>query len=173
MAALTAVQRILTVGTKALAEYVPVLLGGSGSAYNVPALNANGQLDVTMLPTGVGPDTQTLPATEGISAGALVNVWSSSGTVSVRNADGSTSGKEADGFVLAAVASGSQATVYLTGLNTAVSGLAPGLGYLSDTTVGAVASVGATTAGHTYQQVGVVTAAGVLQFNPLLAITRS
>jgi hypothetical protein len=173
MAALAQPQRLLTQGAKALVEYVPVTVGGAANAGNVPALDANGQLGVTMLPTGVGPDTQVLPATEAISAGALVNVWVSSGTVSVRNADGSTVGKEADGFVLAAVTSGNQATVYLSGLNTAVSGLTAGLAYLSDTTVGGVSATGATTAGHTYQQVGVVTASGVLQFSPQMPVTRS
>ena len=145
MAALSSVQRVLTQGLKALVEYVPVLTGGSGNAYNIPAL---------------GPT-------------ALVNIWTSSGTVSARNADGSTTGKQADGFVLSAVASGGQATVYLSGLDTAVTGLTAGLAYLSATTAGGVSTTGATTAGQTYQQVGVVTATGVLQFSPQVPVQRS
>lgn len=173
MAALSAVQRVLTQGAKALIEYVPALLGGSGNAYNIPALGPTGQLDVTMMPTGVGPDTQILPATEALAAGALVNIFTNSGTISARNADGSTTNKQADGFVLSAVASGGQATVYLSGLNTAVSGLTAGLAYLSATTAGAVSTAGATAAGQTYQQVGVVTATGVLQFSPQVPVQRS
>lgn len=174
MVALAAPQRLLTQGAKAQVEYVPVTTGGAANANNVPALNANGQFDVTMMPTGIGPDTQVLPATEAISAGALVNIWTSSGTISVRNADGSQAGKQADGFVLASAASGSNATVYLSGLNTAAAGTtAAGLVYLSDTSVGQISAAGATVAGHTYQQVGILTAAGTLQFDPQVPVTRA
>lgn len=174
MAALAAVQRLLTQGAKALVEYVPVTVGGAANANNVPALNANGQLDVTMMPTGIGPDTQVLPATEAISAGALVNIFTNSGAISVRNADGSTTGKQADGFVLASVTSGTNATVYLSGLNTAATGTTTaGLVYLSETNVGQISATGATVAGHTYQQVGILTASGTLQFDPQVPVVRA
>ena len=174
MAALPQPQRLVTQGTARFAEYVPVTTGGAANAFNVPALNANGQLDVTMMPSGIGPDTQVLPATEAISAGALVNIWTSSGTISVRNADGSTTGKQADGFVLAAVASGSNATVYLSGLNTSATGTTTaGLVFLSDTNIGQIAAAGATTPGHTYQQVGILTASGTLQFDPQVPVVRA
>jgi hypothetical protein len=173
MAALTAVQRLLAQGVKSLVEYVPVIVGGVANAFQVPALNAAGQLDVTMMPTGVGPDTEQMVASEALSAGALVNVYANSGAPNARNADGSTTGKQADGFVLAAVAAGGQATVYLSGLNTAVSGLTPGLAFLSDTALGGVAAAGATAAGRTFQQVGVVTQAGHLQFAPQVPVTRA
>jgi hypothetical protein len=171
--ALTAPQRLLAQGLKALYEYVPVLLGGTANAYNVPALNASGQLDITMMPTGVGADTQIITASEAITAGALVNIYSNAGSPAVRNADGSTTGKQAHGFTLSAIASGSAGTIYLSGLDTAVTGLTPGDAYLSDTTPGAVATAGATIAGHTYQQVGVVTSAGVLQYDYNPPVTRA
>ncbi|MCJ2072418.1 hypothetical protein MKK75_27110 [Methylobacterium sp. J-030] len=173
MAALTAVQRLLVQGVKSLAEYVPVLAGGVANAFQIPALDANGLLPVTMMPTGIGPDTEQMPASEALSAGALVNVYANGGVATARNADGSTTGKQADGFVLAAVAAGGTATVFLSGLNTALAGLTPGLGFLSDTAVGAVAAAGATAAGHTFQQVGVVTQAGHLQFDPQVPVTRA
>ena len=169
-----AIQRLLALIGGRQAEYVPIAVGaGAASAGQVLAANAAGQIDQTFMPSGIGPDTQLLIASEAISAGALVNIWSNAGVSSARNADGSTSGKQADGFVLAAAASGAQATVYLSGLDIAVSGLAPGLAYLSDTAVGATMSAGAVTAGHSYQQVGVVTAAGALQFAPQVAILRA
>lgn len=173
MAALTAVQRVMAQGAKAVYEYVAVTVGGAANAFQIPALNASGMLDVTMMPTGIGPDTEQMPASEALAAGALVNIYSNAGTVTARNADGSTTGKQADGFVMAAVASGSQATVFLSGLNTTLSGLTAGLAFLSDTAAGGVSAAGATIAGHTFQQVGVVTAAGHLQFNPQEPVTRA
>ena len=170
---LTAPQRLLAQGLKALYEYVPTLIGGSANAFNVPALGATGQLEISMMPTGIGPDTQQIAASEAVTAGALVNVYSNAGTQAVRNADGSTTGKQAHGFVLSSIASGATGTVYLSGLNTAVTGLTPGDAFLSDTAPGGVAAAGATIAGHTYQQVGVVTAAGVLQFDYNPPVTRA
>ena len=172
MSALTQVQRVLALAGNTIAEYVGVIVGGAANAFQLVALNASGQLDLTMMPTGIGPDTQVLAASEAIAAGALVKVYANGGVATMRNANGGT-GLEADGFVLAAVAQGANGTAYLSGLNTAVSGLTPGLAFLSDTTIGGVAAAGATTPGHIYQQVGVVTAAGALQFAPGPAITRS
>ena len=172
MSALTQVQRVLALAGNTIAEYVGVIVGGAANAFQLVALNASGQLDLTMMPTGIGPDTQPLPASEAISAGSLVNVYLNAGTSTMRNANGAT-GLKANGFVLQAVAQGANGTAYLSGLNTAVAGLTPGPAFLSDSSVGAVAAAGATTPGHIYQEVGVVTAAGVLQFAPGPAITRS
>ena len=169
-----ALQRFLALVSGKITEFLPIAVSaGATSAGAIMATNASGVLDVTFLPSGIGPDTYSLPATEAIASGALVNIYSNSGVFSVRNADGSTTGKQADGFVLAAVASGASGTVYLAGINTAVTGLTPGLQFLSDTTLGAATATGATTAGHTYQQVGSATAAGALQFNPQAAIVRA
>lgn len=63
-------------------------------------------------PPGVVTLPATIAASESLSAGDFVNIWSDAGTPKVRKADASTSGKEAVGFVLSAVTSGSQATVY-------------------------------------------------------------
>ena len=171
---MAAVQRILALVTGKITEYIPLTASaGAASAGQVIATNSAGTLDVTLLPSGVGPDTQSLTASEAISAGAYVNIYSNAGAFAVRNADGSTTGKEADGFVLAAVASGGQATVYLSGINNAVTGQVPGLVFLSDTSVGAGATNGATTPGHTYQQLGLAISATAVQFDPQLPIIRS
>ena len=169
-------QRLLIVNPTGVGdkEYVPVTSGGTANAGQVPALNATGQLDPTMMPPGVAADQQGIAASESIAAGALVNIWTSSGAVLARNADGSTSGKQADGYVTAAVTSGGTATVLFNGINpTPVGAVSAGLAYLSDVAVGNVMAAGATSAGHTYQQVGVVVSGGQLQFNPQTPIVRA
>ena len=171
-----ATQRVLTLNASGAGfkEYAPVTSGGTANAGAIPGLNAAGQLDPTMMPPGVAADQQGVTASEAIAAGALVNMWTSSGAVLARNADGSTSGKQADGYVTAAVVSGGTATVLFNGINPApVGAVSAGLAYLSDTAVGNLMSAGATTAGHTYQQVGVVISGGQLQFNPQQPIVRS
>ena len=142
-----------------------VQVGGAGSANAIPALGVNGTFDVTMLPSGVGPDTYLMTASEAITAGSLVNIWNNSGAFGVRNADNSATGKEAHGFVLAAVAANAQATVYLGGINTSASGLTPGDQFLG--AAGATTATPPTAAGAVVQRVGVALAATALQFDPL------
>jgi hypothetical protein len=143
---------------------------GAGDAGKIVALNSAGSVDVTMLPTGVGPDTVSVTASEALSAGNLVNIYNNAGTANCRKADASTSGKEAWGYVLAAVSSSATATIYLSGLNTAVTGLTPGKQFLSDTTPGAATTTAASGTGHVSQVVGVASAAASLQFDPQTAI---
>lgn len=136
---------------------------GAGSAGKVVALDGSGRIDPTMMPVGVGTDTQQLQASEALAAGAYVNVWSNGGAFRVRNADATTAGKEAHGFVLASVTSGAQATVYFEGTNTGVSGQAPGPVYLS-TTPGAGTSTPPTGSGNVQQVVGFATSATSVNF---------
>lgn len=137
----------------------------------VVATGADGKIDISFMPTGIGADTVQITASEALSGGDLVNIYNNAGTASVRKADGSTTGKVAHGFVLAAVASAATATVYLAGLNTAVTGLTPGPQFLSDTTPGGSTDTAPTTAGHTVQSVGVAVSATALQFAPSDPIT--
>lgn len=138
---------------------------GAGSSGQIPALNAAGRLDTTFMPVGVGADTVSLTASEALSAGAFVNIWNNSGTANVRNADGSTTGKWAHGFVLAAVSSSASGTVYLSGLNTSVTGATVGPVYLS-TTPGSSTSTAPSSSGQTLQLLGVATSATSIQFTP-------
>lgn len=163
---------------------------GGGDAGKVPALNASGilddsitnatvasaagklvkldgsgKLDPTVLPTGLGPDTASIVASEALSAGDLVNVWNNAGTANVRKADASTSGKEAHGFVLAAVSSGASATVYFEGTDTQMTGLTPGVQYLSATTPGKPSNTAPSTAGQSVQRVGFAYSATAMNFD--------
>lgn len=99
---------------------------GAADAGKIPALGDNGKLDMSVLPPGVGQQVSVITASEALTAGNFVNIWSDSGTAKVRKADNSN-GRQADGFVIAGVASDAEATVYpLDGVNSALTGLAPG-----------------------------------------------
>ena len=135
---------------------------GAGDTGKVVALDGSGKIDNTMMPTGVGADTATITASEALSAGDLVNVWSSTGA-KVRKADATTAGKEAHGFVLASVSNGASATVYFEGSNTSVTSLMPGVYYLS-TTAGGVTATAPSGSGNVVQRVGFATATTALNF---------
>lgn len=136
---------------------------GAGDAGKIVALDATGRIDNSMMPTGIGADTANITTSEALSAGDLVNVWNSTGA-KVRKADASSAGKEAHGFVLAAASSGASATVYFEGTDTQVTGLTPGVQYLSATTPGAATATPPSGSGQVVQRVGFATAATALNF---------
>ena len=145
---------------------------GAANANQIVALGPQGVLDQTVMPPGIGPDVQVLPATEALAAGAYINIWSNAGVFSMRNADGSTQGKQADGFVLSNVASGASGTAYLSGINNAVSGQVPGLVFLGST-AGQGSPTPPSSAASTFQQIGLALSATSVQFDPQEPINRA
>lgn len=144
-----------------------VTSAGAGDAGKIVGLDATGRLDNTMMPVGIGADIKTVLASENLAAGDLVNLWTDSGAIKVRKADASTSGKEAVGFVLAAVTSGNNATVYFDGTITGLTGLTPGTKYyLSASTPGGEVTTAPTTSGNVVQEVGYALSATELTFEP-------
>jgi hypothetical protein len=135
---------------------------GAGDSGKLVALDGAGRIDSTMMPVGIGADTASITASEALSAGDLVNVWDSSGA-KIRKADATTAGKEAHGFVLSAVSNGASGTVYFEGSDTGVTGLTPGVQYLS-TTPGAATATAPSGSGNVVQRVGFATAAAALNF---------
>lgn len=90
---------------------------------------ATGRLHGSVMPDGIGANTQQATASEAIGAGKFVNYHDDGGTFSIRLADNSN-GRQADGFVLGAVADGAEGTVYPLGeTNSALSSLTPGAEY--------------------------------------------
>lgn len=146
-----------------------VTSAGSGDDGKIVALDSSGKLDTSVMPVGIGADTATVTASENLAAGDLVNVWNSTGA-KVRKADATTAGKEAHGFVLSAVTSANPATVYFEGTNTGVTGLTPGVQYLS-TTAGVASGSAPTGSGQVVQRVGFATSATALNFQSELPIT--
>jgi len=134
-----------------------VVSTGSADAGMLTALDSSGHLDLSVMPSGVGPDTQVILASESISAGALVNIWNNSSTANIRNADNTAAGKEAHGYVLSAVSSGTNGTVYFIGNNTAVTGLTIGNAFLG--TVGAIVATAPSGSGNVVQRIGITTSA--------------
>lgn len=47
---------------------------GAASAGKLGALGDDGRWDMSMMPVGIGADTQVLPASEALSAGNFVNI---------------------------------------------------------------------------------------------------
>ncbi len=138
---------------------------GAGDAGKIPALDVNGRLDVTMMPSGVGAENAVITASEALNAGDFVNVYNNAGTPNCRKADATNPAKKANGFVTAAVASAGAATVYTDGKNTAVTGLTAGDVFLSAVTPGGVAATAPSASGQIAQKLGVAVSATVINSN--------
>ncbi len=144
---------------------------GASDADKMIATNAQGKLDESFLPAGLGASTIVVPASEALSANNFVDIYNDSGVAKARKADAATL-KAADGFVLAGVANGANATVYPLGeLNSQMTGLTPGTDYfLSVTTPGGVQDTAPSGAGQLYQRLGVAASATELQTSPDIVV---
>lgn len=162
----------LNTSTGGSTEIVPATSGGGGDADKIPALDASGQLAQGMMPTGVGPETQIVNASEILAAGDFVNFWDDAGTVKARKADATTDGKRAHGFVIAGVAAAAPATVYVDGANDQLSSLTLGARYFLDAaTAGGVNATAPSTAGNLVQALGVAVSATTVVFKPSDGVT--
>lgn len=134
---------------------------GAGDANKIIATGADGRIDPSLMPVGIGADTLTMQASENLAAGDFVNIHDVTGSARVRKASAADATKPAQGFVLNSVTSGQNATVYFEGSNTALTGLTIGAAYiLSPTTPGAaVVASTALSAGQVYQPLGTATGA--------------
>lgn len=147
---------------------------GATDAGKLVALNPSGQLDSTLFPPGIGGASQVFPTSENLAAGALCNVWLSSGTPTLRNANATDATKPAQCFVLAATTSPASNTAYFPGqLVNGVSGLTPGGPvYLSASTPGGVTSTAPSAPGNLIQQVGSAMSATSFEFQPMAGIIK-
>jgi len=144
---------------------------GASNAGDIVALDDNGRIDNSMMPVGIGADTKLIQASEALAAGDFVNVHNSGGA-RVRKADATAAGKAADGFVLAAVSSGANATVYFEGTNNQVSGMTPGDVFLQ-TTAGQGGATVPSAAGNVVQRLGVAVSATEVNFERGVPVTLS
>jgi hypothetical protein len=166
-----AIKKLINLNTNGTqVEYSGVLTSsGAGSSGEIPALDAVGRLDVTMMPTGFGQDATTATAGEAIAAGDFV-YFNASGNI--LKADATVLAKQARGYVIAAVANAAIGTVFYDDSNTSVTGLTPGVTYFLSNTPGGVTSTPTTVAGQICQEVGFAVSATVLRVNIQEAITR-
>jgi hypothetical protein len=148
-----------------------VTSAGAGDAAKLVALDGSGKLDSTLFPAGFGEDTLLLEASENLSAGDFVSIWDDT-TAKVRLAD-SSNGRVAHGFVLAAVTSGNNATVYGLGqVNDQLSGMTPGVNQFLGTS-GDITTTIPTTAGHYVQYLGTAHSATAMRFVQSTPIVRA
>lgn len=140
---------------------------GAGDASKLVRTDAGGKWDLSLMPSGIGPDTKAIITSEILSAGAIVNIWDDAGTPKARNADATAVGKEADGFVLAGAGSGASATVYFEGINTQLAAMTGGTRmYLSAATPGAVTATPPSGSGNVSQYLGKALSATEVSFEP-------
>lgn len=110
-----------------------------------------------------------VPASEALTAGQLVNIYSDAGVAKCRLADASN-GRPCHGFVLASVAADGIAVVLNLGYNPLLSGMEVGERWLSSTTPGGTTRVPPSAAGTIVQQLGFAVGETVLQFSPNVPI---
>lgn len=143
--------------------------GGAGNEDRIAALGPSGRLDISMMPTGIGADTENLIASESLAAGDFINLFDSAGAGNVRKAD-ATNGLEAHGFVKQAAAAGAPAIVFFEGNNDQVTGQTPGVVFLS-TSAGLATSTAPSATGQIVQRLGVATSATNINFERTNKIT--
>lgn len=146
-----------------------VTSAGAGDAGKLAALDGTGRIDTSMMPVGIAADTALITTSEILAAGDFVNIWNSTGA-KVRKADATTVGKKAMGFVLSAAGLGAVATVYFEGTNTQVTGQTPGDVFLQIVagTAGAAAPIAA---GNVVQNIGFATSATTINFQSNVPVT--
>lgn len=144
---------------------------GVAEAGNLIRLDSTGRLDPSLLPTGFGDDVKNIVASEDLSAGDFVNIFDNAGVANAQLAD-RTNGRQADGFVLEAVTTGSSATVFFEGVNTALTGLTIGIPYFLGT-AGDVEAAPTTVSGEILQCLGQSCGATELTFEPGQPIVRA
>lgn len=126
---------------------------GAPDAGEIVALDADGLIDVSMIPSTVGSEQIILDAaTGGVTASDVIYIDSSS---EVAPASAAVAGNAACGFVLTSEIAGDPVTVFFEGLLTGLSGLTPGgRVYLDDATPGALTQTPVTGTGKLHQLVG-------------------
>lgn len=140
---------------------------GAADAGKIPALNAEGKIDETML---YNVEAEDRTAFENISAGDLVYVRSDG---QLAKADATTSGKEAMGFVKTAITAATTGKVYYEGKITGLSGLTPGAKQFLSTTAGGVTETAPAATGNIWQIVGRASSATEIIFEAQDGILRA
>jgi len=138
---------------------------GAGDAGKLPKLDAAGKLDSTMMPAGVELQTRSVPTSDNLAAGDIVNLWQNAGTTTARKAVASDTGKQAHGYVMSATTAPAAATVFFGGTISGLSGLTPGPQFLS-ATAGRATATCPSTGGYIAQNLGYAPSATELIFKP-------
>lgn len=163
-------EKIVATGTTGILH--DSIMGASTTGVSVVLkTRADGTIDPATLPTGVGISSVTIPASEALAAGDVVNVWNDGGVARVRKANATSEGQSAHGYVLTAAAALADATVYFDDRNTAVSGKTPGARQYLSTTAGQMTETAPSAAGNVVQFLGNAYSATAVNFEPAEPIT--
>lgn len=113
-----------------------------------------------------------LLSTTNLSAGSLVNIYTSGSTCCVRAASAAISGNYADGYVTIPITAGNSVPVFMDGIiSSGLSNLSGGFIYfLNPAVAGGITYTCPTTAGQTVQIVGKALSSTELLFKPSTAI---
>ena len=140
-----------------------VIGGDVAQAGDIPALDASGRLDPSLMPVGIVADTYDGPAFETLTATAPFVYIKSDG--SVANASAASGGNPTIGFILANYGTAATAKVYFEGRVTGLSGLTVGARYyLSDATPGGLTATPVSGTGKLHQYLGRAVSATTLSF---------
>lgn len=171
-----AIQKVIALDAAGLpAEITPnIVSAGAADSGKIPALNAAGVIDLTMMPAGIGPDQTAVLASEVVAAGAIVNVYNNAGVSTQRNADntGASRAKSATGWSPNGTASAAVGAVQYNGIIPGLVGLTIGAPYFLGVAGAITAVPPAAGAGATCQLIGYALTATSLQFSPGLPYLR-
>lgn len=169
-----AVEKYLQIGAAGITTEKAAIdsSAGAGDAGEIPALNASGLIDDTMLPAWTVADTVIATASEALAENDVVTIYLD-GTLKCQKANATDETKPAHGFVTAAVLITDPATVRLDGILTQAA-VTPGIRYfLSAATGGAVTDTAPAATGNILQVVGVAVSATQIKFRPMDPIIRA
>lgn len=160
--------KILSLNADGSMQEIQPIASSSGVADANKAVqtDSNGKFDLSLMPTGIGADTQSIVCSEALAAGDFINIYNNAGTRNCRKAIATDNTKPADGFVLSSFSSSATALVYMRGLNTAVpvgSFVAADVNkqaMLSATTSGSITVTAPSTSGNIVQVLGKIDAVG-------------
>ena len=135
--------------------------------------NGTGSLSWATITGGTGgaQTIVTIQSADTLQAGNVVNIYNDGGNFRVRRANAAAR-IEAHGFVVVGVSGGTNANVYLSGLNANVTSLTPGPVYLS-TTGGSVTQTAPTASTQLVHRIGTATSATSFIFDPQTPILLS
>lgn len=127
---------------------------GVSDSNKIVSTGDDGKIAGTLLPDIGGTPTESIITSENLAAGDFINIFDNAGVRTIRKADASNN-RLAMGFVLNAVTSGNNASVYASGINNQLTGIIPGTRYfLSATNAGTVTTTSPSAINQISQMVG-------------------
>lgn len=120
--------------------------------------DSTGKLDLSLMPNGIGPDTQDIVCSENLSAGDAVNIYDNTGVPNCRKAD-RTNGRRCHGFVLQNFTTGNIAKIYKDSEVSGLAGLTIGAQYFLGASGAVATTPPAAGSGHILQAVGIALSA--------------